>query len=257
MRVATFNANSVRVRLPIILDWLAEFEPDVLALQETKCEDSKFPVGEFEEWGWHATIHGQRARNGVALISRTPLTHVSTGFGDPLFPEDCRIVTALASGVAVVNTYVPNGTEVGSEKFEYKLRWLERFGRYLAERFKPTDPVVWLGDINIAPTPDDVYNSPRFLGGVGHHPEEFARLEAIRGFGLVDVFRKFHEGPGHYTFWDFVVPNAVERNRGWRIDHIYLTERLAAKCTACEVDRAPRSLDRPSDHTFVYADLDL
>ena len=139
--------------------------------------------------------------------------------------------------------------------YRYKLQWFKRLRAWFDRNLSPTMPVVWLGDINIAPTPDDVYNSPRFLGGVGHHPEEFARLEAIRDFGFVDAYRKFHEGPGHYTFWDFIVPAAVEKNRGWRIDHIYLTERLAERCTACEVDRDPRSLERPSDHTFVYADL--
>lgn len=255
MRVATFNCNSVRVRLPIILEWLAEFEPDVLALQETKCEDSKFPLADFEEWGWHASIHGMKARQGVALISRQPLQHVRHGFGDPLFPEDCRIITAVLDGVAIVNTYVPNGTEVGTDKWEYKMRWLERFRAMLAERYRPTDPVVWLGDINIAPTPDDVYDSPKFLGRVGHHPDEFERLAAIKEWGLEDVFRRFHEGAGHYTFWDFVIPRAPERNLGWRIDHIYGSPSLAGRFTACEVDREPRSAERPSDHTFVYADL--
>ncbi len=255
MRLATFNANSVRVRLPIILEWLAEFEPDVLALQEIKCEDSKFPVAEFEEWGWHAAVHGQKARYGVALISRRPLRSVRTGFGDPLFPEDCRIITAELDGVAIVNTYVPNGTEVGTDKWVYKLRWLERFRTMLAERYRPTDPLVWLGDINIAPTPEDVYEPKRHLGGVGHHPDEFERLAAITSWGLEDVFRRFHQGPGHYTYWDFVIPRAPERNLGWRIDHIYATAALADRFTGCTIDKDPRSAERPSDHTFVYADL--
>jgi len=255
VRIATFNANSVRVRLPIILDWLAENEPDVLALQETKCEDSKFPVAEFEEWGWHTAIHGQKARQGVALVSRRPLGNVRIGFGDPLFPEDCRIISAELDGIAVVNTYVPNGTAVGSDRFEYKLRWLERFRHYLGERYRPTDPVVWLGDINIAPTPDDVYDSRKFLGGVGHHPDEFKRLSAILQFPLIDTFRTLHSGASHYTFWDFVIPRALERNLGWRIDHIYATVPLAARCTSCEIDREPRMMERPSDHTFVVAEF--
>jgi exodeoxyribonuclease-3 len=255
MKVATFNANSVRARLPIILDWLAENEPDVLALQETKVDDEHFPIADFEDAGWTVAIHGQKSYNGVALVSRAPLSNVRTGFGDPLMPEDCRIISAEFGGVAIVNTYVPNGSSVGSEKFVYKLQWLGRFGRYLAERYKPAEQVLWLGDINIAPTPDDVFDSAKHFGGVGHHPDEFAALGSVVGWGLTDLFRKFTEGPGHYTFWEFVIPKSYERNLGWRIDHFYATEALAARCSSCVVDRGPRELERPSDHTFVVAEF--
>lgn len=256
MKVATFNANSVRARLPIILNWLDDHEPDVLAIQETKVDDASFPVADFEDAGWSVAIHGQKSYNGVALVTRNPLPNVRTGFGDPVMPEDCRIIAAEFGGVAVVNTYVPNGSSVGSEKFAYKLQWLARFKNYLCERFKPSGQVLWLGDINIAPTPDDVFDSPKHFGGVGHHPDEFAALAAITDWGLTDLFRKFTQGAGHYTFWEFVIPRAYERNLGWRIDHMYATEPLAERCKWCEVDRAPRELDRPSDHTFVVAEFD-
>jgi exodeoxyribonuclease-3 len=255
MKVATFNANSVRARLPIILNWLDDHEPDLLAIQETKVDDSNFPVNAFEDAGWMVSFHGQKAYNGVALVSRVPLGGVQTGFNDPLMPEDCRIISAVLDGVAIVNTYVPNGTAVGSEKFAYKLAWLARFKRYLAERFKPTDQVLWMGDVNIAPTPDDVFDSQKHLGGVGHHPDEFAALASIVDWGLTDLFRKFTQGPGHYTFWEFVIPRALERNLGWRIDHMYATEPLASRCAWCTVDKAPRELERPSDHTFVVAEI--
>lgn len=257
MKIATFNANSIRVRLPIVLDWLAENEPDVLAIQETKVEDDKFPRDDFEELGYHVAIHGQKTYNGVALVSRHPIAGSVTGFGDPAWPADCRILRADIAGVTVVNTYVPNGTKVGSDKFDYKLRWLERFREYCDRTLDPARPVVWLGDINIAPKPEDVFDSPRVLGGVGHHPAEFAALEKIVEWGWVDLFRKFTQGPGHHTFWEFVIPKAFERDLGWRIDHIYAPPAFAERCTACVIDKAPRGLERPSDHTFVVAEFDF
>ena len=257
MKIATFNAASVRARLPILIEWLATTEPDVLVIQETKVEDDKFPRADFEDIGYEVAIHGQKAWNGVAVVSRTPITSIRTGFGDELFPNDCRILTCEVNGISIVNTYVPNGNTVGSEKFAYKLAWLERFRTYLDHNFRASDSVIWLGDINIAPDPIDVYDSKRMLGGVGHNPEEFSRLKTIVDFGLVDVFRMHETGPNHYTFWDFTLPRSVERNLGWRIDHIYATQSLAALCTSCEIDMGPRSWPKPSDHTFVIADFDV
>lgn len=255
MIVATYNAASVRARLPLLVEWLAENEPDVLVLQETKVEDDKFPRGDFEDLGYEIALHGQKAWNGVAILSRLPISKVETGFPDPLMPVDARLISAEIEGVRIINTYVPNGNTVGSEKWEYKMRWLEKFREYLFTQYRPTDPLLWLGDINIAPTPDDVYDSKRMLGGVGHHPDEFSRLEKIVEFGLVDVFRKYTEGPGHYTFWDFTLPRGVEKNLGWRIDHIYATEPMVARCQSCRIDKAARILPKPSDHTFVIGDF--
>jgi len=254
--VATYNAASVRARLPIILEWLAENEPDVLAIQETKVEDHKFPLSDFEELGYHVALNGQKSWNGVALLSRSPIMDTRSGFGDELWPNDARIVSGEIDGVTIINTYVPNGSEVGSEKFAYKLKWLERFGQYLRQHFSPEQPLIWLGDINIAPTPADVYDSKRFYGGVGHNPEEFSRLARIVEFGLVDVFRRLHGDAGLYTYWDFVIPRSLERNLGWRIDHIYATAPVADRLRTCEIDKGARGLPRPSDHTFVYADFD-
>lgn len=254
--VSTFNAASIRARMPILLDWLAEHEPDVIGIQETKVEDEKFPGSDLEDLGYQICRHGQKSWNGVAILSRSAPESVTKGFEDDLWPSDARIISAEIDGVRYVNTYVPNGTAVGTDKFVYKLRWLERFSRFLRERFDPNQPFIWMGDINIAPTPIDVYNSPRFYGGVGHHPDEMSRLQTIKEFGLVDLYREYHPEKGRYTFWDYTLPNVVERNLGWRIDHIYATAPLASACTGCEIDIEPRKLPKPSDHTFVTATFD-
>jgi exodeoxyribonuclease-3 len=256
MRIATFNAASVRARLPLVLEWLAVNEPDVLAIQETKVEDDKFPVSDFEDLGYHVALHGQKSWNGVATVSRSPATNVRKGFLDELYPTDARILACTIDGIEIVNTYVPNGSMVGSDKFDYKLRWLDRFRKYLDEHFAPSTPLVWLGDVNVAPETKDVFDSPKFFGGVGHHPDEMSRLKKILEFGLTDVFRKFNDGQGQYTLWDFTIPNGVKRNMGWRIDHIYATAGLFEKCVSCRIDVEARSFERPSDHTFVIADFE-
>ena len=256
MRVATYNAASVRARLPLIVEWLAENEPDILAIQETKVEDDKFPRDDFEELGYHVALHGQKSWNGVATLSREPIQNPTIGFGDEMWPNDARILTSEIDGVTYINTYVPNGNQVGSEKFDYKLRWLDRFALMIRQRFQPDQPLIWLGDINIAPKPEDVYDSRKFYGGVGHNPEEFTRLDRILEFGLTDTFRSLHSGPGYYSYWDFVIPRGVERNLGWRIDHIYATAPLMARLTSCTIDKDARSLPKPSDHTFVVADFE-
>ncbi len=253
MKIATYNAASVRARLDSVIDWLAVNEPDILAIQETKVEDDKFPAEEFEALGYHLALNGQKAWNGVALLSREPITEVQRGFGDDLMPNDARVIAGRIGDLAIINTYVPNGNKVGSDKWEYKLQWLDRFDRFLRERYSPSEQLLWLGDINIAPTPHDVYDSAKMYGGVGHHPDEFSRLSRIVSFGLEDVFRKFHQGPGMYTFWDFVLPRGVDRNLGWRIDHLYATAPLAARAVSCEIDLDARTQEKPSDHTYVTA----
>ncbi|CAN5645600.1 exodeoxyribonuclease III [soil metagenome] len=257
MRIATFNCASVRARLPLLLDWIAVNEPDVLALQETKVEDAKFPFSDFEDMGYHVAINGQKAWNGVATVTRSASELVAKGFEDDLMPEDARLLAIQVEGLNIVNTYVPNGNTVGSEKFDYKLRWLERFRRFLDERFRPDEPLIWLGDVNVAPKAIDVYDSKRFYGGVGHHPEEFKRLDAIVEFGLTDVFRTLHPDEKGYSFFDFTLPRSVDRNLGWRIDHIYVTEPLLESLREVRVDVEARKAERPSDHTFVIADFDL
>ena len=255
MRVATFNAASVRARLPLLVQWLQENPVDVLGIQETKVEDDKFPRAEFEELGYEVALNGQKAWNGVALLSKHPMTDIAKGFGDPDMPEDARIISATINGIRMINTYVPNGNAVGNEKWQYKMKWLEKFKELLDQQDKNL-PLLWMGDINVAPQPHDVFDSPKLLGGVGHHPDEFSRLSNIVSYGLIDLFRLHTFEGGHYTFWDFVIPGALQRGMGWRIDHIYTTENLAEKCTSCVIDIEARKRERPSDHTFVIAEFE-
>ncbi|MBL8059917.1 MAG: exodeoxyribonuclease III [Chthonomonas sp.] len=257
MRIATFNANSIRLRLETILEWMASHNADVMAIQETKVDDDNFPRLAIEEYGYHVAFHGQKTHYGVATISKMPPLDVSYGIGDSAWPDDKRILCATYDGVRIVNTYVPNGTKVGSDKFEYKLRWLERFGTLLASEMRAHPNTIWLGDINIAPKPEDVHDSPRLLGSVGHHPSEFSVLEKIVSeLGLTDCFRKFNQEAGQFTFWEMFRPQIFERNLGWRIDHIYASFPMAERCVGCEIDKGPRAGTRPSDHTVVYADFD-
>lgn len=255
MTIATYNAASVRARLPRLLEWLEQHEPDVLALQETKVEDDKFPDEPFRDLGYELALHGQKSWNGVALLARAPIEDVRRGFGDPTMPEDARIIRGRVGGIEIVNTYLPNGNAVGSEKWEYKLRWMERFADLIGS-YPAGTPLVWLGDVNVAPEPRDVYDSPRFLYGVGHHPEEFARLaEIVRRGDLTDAFRHLHPEAVEYSFFDFVIPKAAERNLGWRIDHIYLSPSVLPRLSSCHIDADARRVEKPSDHTFVVAEL--
>ncbi|MCU0315995.1 MAG: exodeoxyribonuclease III [Fimbriimonadaceae bacterium] len=255
MKIATFNVNSLRARMPVFLDWIQSDQPDVVAIQEIKVETDKFPYQDLEHLGYHLAVHGQKSYNGVLLMSRTPMEDVETGILAD-WATDARCVRAVIGGVLIINTYVPNGTKVGSEKWEYKMKWLEHFAQFVGDIAHPGDPVIWLGDINIAPTPDDVFESAKHLGGVGHHPHEFERLERIVDWGWTDCFRKFTPGPNHYTFWDFRI-NAFPRDLGWRIDHIYASPGLVEKCERCWVNKDPRTAERPSDHTPVLAEFSL
>ena len=255
MRIASFNVNSVRARMPRLLEWLAEDQPDVVALQEVKVEDDKFPLDELRALGYTVATHGQKMRHGVALLSRQPMTEVHAGYIDG-WPSDCRVIRADIQGVRIVNTYVPNGTEVGTEKWDYKLRWLDEFPTYLSSVGSPTDPIVWLGDINVAPADIDVYDHKRLLGQVGHHPEEFARLAKIVDWGFQEQLKRFHPEEDVFTFWDYRIPKSYERNLGWRIDHVYLTQPLIARARDCFVASVTRSREKASDHTPVVFDLD-
>jgi exodeoxyribonuclease-3 len=257
MLLATFNVNSVRARIAPLLEWVAQAQPDVVVLQETKVEDEKFPLADLEPCGYHIENHGQKSYNGVAIMSRLPLDEVEFGFQDEEMPDDCRLLRATVGGVQIINTYVPNGNKVGSEKWEYKMRWLEAFRAYVEDTCDMGAPLVWMGDVNIAPTSDDVYEPETKLGAVGHHPDEFSRLKAIVDLGWADCFRRFTSGPGHYTFWDFRIPNSFKRNLGWRIDHVYASPALIGKCRRCWIDRAPREREKPSDHTPVLAQFDV
>ena len=255
-RVATFNANSIRTRLEIILGWLRVHEPDALCIQETRVVDSDFPVDAFAEVGYKAAFVGQKSFNGVAILSRDELESVVIGTGIDTLDDEARIIRARIRGIDVVNTYVPQGTSPDSPRFAYKLNWFASLKDYFSRDFAPDSPVVWVGDFNVAPEPIDVYGPERLAGSVCFHPDEQKALASVREWGFVDVFRKHHTGePRLYSFFDYRIPNSFKRKLGWRIDHIWATKRLAEESLGCWIDTEPRLLDKPSDHTFVVADF--
>jgi exodeoxyribonuclease-3 len=257
MKIVTFNTNGIRARLAIILDWLAKESPDVLCLQETKVQDSDFPRKPLEEAGYHCTFRGEKSYNGVATLSKIPPDKVSFGFDDGQAGEEPRLLVATIQNIPVVNTYVPQGYEPGSEKFQYKLRWFGRLLDYFSRHFHPDLPLLWVGDFNVAPEPIDVYDPGRLLGKVGFHPEEHRALSAVKAWGFVDVFRRHQAEEKMHTFWDYRIPRALERGLGWRLDHIWATFCLANKSTRAWIDVQPRALHKPSDHTFLAAEFDM
>lgn len=255
MKIATFNANSLRSRVPIVVKWLRESRPDVLCIQETKVQDVDFPHKEFEKTGYEYAFKGQKSYNGVAIFSKSKISKVEFGFRDE--PRDeARLLKAVIRGVTIVNTYVPQGYEPDSEKFQYKLQWFERLRNYFTANFKPGGKVVWLGDFNIAPQAIDVYDPQGLLGHVCYHPQVHKVLKKVMEWGFTDVFRMHCKEAGQYTFWDYRM-NAFRRKEGWRLDHIMATEPMAKKSTACYIDLKPRLAEKPSDHTFLVAEFNL
>jgi exodeoxyribonuclease-3 len=258
LRVATYNCNSIRARLPLVLNWLERENPDVLCLQETKVQDSEFPLEPLRESGYHVTFRGQKSHAGVAILSLQEPETFSSGLDDGGDPDETRLIRAHISGVALINTYVPQGRSVDSPHFQYKLQWLRRMRAFFERHYSPEDAVVWAGDFNVAPQPIDVYDPERLEKHVDFHPEGRRTLEEVQAWGLVDVFRKHHPDElEQYTFWDYRVPNALERGMGWRVDHIWATEPLAQKSTGAWIDVDARREQKPSDHTFVVAEFAL
>lgn len=257
MKVATFNVNSVRARLPVLLEWLQLVRPDVVGLQETKVEDDKFPLGPIQELGYYVEIHGQPRYNGVALLSLSPIENVQRGIGDPDWPSDARVIQGDVNGVTVLNTYVPNGTQVGSEKFSYKLNWFQKLNERVRSTFDPQGKVLWIGDINVAPTDLDVFDPVKMAGQVCFHPDEIAALKQCKEWGWSDCYREFVKEGGHYSYWEYFLPNGFKRNLGWRIDHIYASPGLVGHCQDCWIDKVPRGWEKPSDHTPVVALFDI
>jgi len=256
MKVASFNVNSLRARLAIVLQWLDEHQPDILCVQETKVQDVDFPTEAFDRSSYKYVFKGQKSYNGVAIFSRSEITNVKFGFEDE--PKDeARLIKTEINGIVIVNTYIPQGYLADSEKFQYKLDWFNRLHRYFKKNFKPTDPVLWVGDFNIAPERIDVYDPAALSGHVCFHPEVHKKLQKIVQWGFVDVFRKHCDQPGQYTYWDYRMRNSVKLNLGWRLDHIMATKPLARKSVACYIDTKPRLAERPSDHTPVVAEIDL
>ena len=253
--IATWNVNSLRVRLPQLTEWLATANVDIVALQETKLTDPDFPKAEIEALGYQVAFAGQRTYNGVAVLSRQPVTADAQQI--PGFPDEQRRVLAVeTAGLRVIDLYVPNGQAVGSDKYDYKLRWLAALREWLAAEQERHPNLVVIGDFNITPEDRDVHDPKAWEGGVHVSPAEREALRALLGLGLVDVFRRFEQPEKSYSWWDYRMA-AFRRNHGLRIDLILASAALAARCTACTIDREPRRAERPSDHTPVIASFDI
>ena len=262
MGIATWNVNSDRTSPDLVVAWLEQERPEVLCLQETKVTDELFPLEAFEGLGYATAISGQKAYNGVAILSRLPLEDVQIGFDallshDPESPglsEQKRVISALIDGIRVLNLYVPNGSSLKSEKYPYKLEWLACLGRYLEIQAQQGDPLCMVGDFNIGLESRDLPDPERLTGGIMASPAEREALKAALGERLSDVFRVFEPASGHWSWWDYR-SGAWDRDRGWRIDHIYLCQELLDCATGCVIHKATRGNEQPSDHAPVVVNL--
>ena len=253
MKLATWNVNSLNVRLPHVLDWLAENSIDVLCLQETKQEDAKFHYEDLKNAGYHAIHSGQKTYNGVAILSTHEMTDVVHGIAD-FEDEQKRVISATISGVRVICVYVVNGQAVDSAKYDYKMRWLTALNNWLTGELLKYPKLVILGDYNIAPDDRDCHDPAAWEGNILVSPRERDAFEELLALGLHDSFRLFESGEGHFSWWDYRMMG-FRRNHGMRIDHILVSDALKEKCVSCIIDKAPRKLERPSDHTPVVLEV--
>jgi exodeoxyribonuclease-3 len=254
MILATWNVNSINARLDHVLDWLKSACPDVVCLQEIKTVDEKFPHEAFRQLGYESASFGQKTYNGVAILSKLPITEITRGFEEDISDHPRRFISANVGGIEILNTYVPNGQAVGSEKYEYKLRWLADFKNHLERSRKQSSKIVWCGDFNIAPADIDVYDAAVYGEQIMCSRNERDALEGIRSWGLEDAFRFQTKEGGHFSWWDYRM-GAFRRNLGFRIDHIWVTGALADQCLKVWIDKEPRKSEKPSDHAPVLTEL--
>jgi len=255
MKIATWNVNSLKVRLPQVLQWLTENPIDILCLQETKLTDDKFPVAEIEAAGYRVAFTGQKTYNGVAILSKHPMTDIVKNIPD-FEDEQQRVIAATIKGVRIVCAYIPNGQTVGSDKYKYKLKWLDGLHNWLSQECKAHQNLALLGDYNIAPEDRDVHDPVAWEGQVLVSDPERAAFRRLIDLGLTDSFRLFDQPEKIFSWWDYR-QMAFRRNMGLRIDHILLSAPLAARCSACTIDKTPRKWEQPSDHTPVIATISL
>lgn len=254
-RIATWNVNSIRVRLPQVIQWLKQENPDVLAMQETKVIDQNFPVDEFTALGYHVVFSGQKTFNGVAIASRWQPEKIIISIPG-LDDDQKRVLCADINGIKVLNIYVPNGSEVGSEKFAYKLYWFSHLQTFVKNLAAKSGRVIILGDFNIAPEDRDVHDPVAWEGNVLVSEPERMEFKKLLAAGFSDIFRLFEQPENSFSWWDYRAAS-FRRNHGLRIDHILTSKKLADKCIACRIDTKPRKLERPSDHAPVSADFDI
>ena len=262
MLIATWNVNSIRTRLPQVIDWLDEIKPDLLCLQETKVEDQLFPKEIFESKGYKTSFYGQKGYNGVALISQFEIEDIRVGLDGELINDNLardlsnqkRIISGLIEGIRVVNVYVPNGGELTSEKYKYKLEWLNYLQKYLNAQSLRNEPLCLLGDFNIAPKDNDIHDPVRLKGGIMASKEERQLLKNLVGDRLHDIFRLFEPSSNHWSWWDYR-SSAWERDKGWRIDQIYLCDELVKNAKNCSIHKKVRGNTKPSDHAPVVVEI--
>lgn len=254
--IATYNVNSIRKRIDTVLAWLETHKPDVLCIQETKVQDEDFPLLALQPSGYHIAFRGMKAYNGVAIFSREKPESVAYGLdvgnGDP---DEFRIIRAVIRGIPIVNTYIPQGFEIDSPKYQYKLQWFKRLRKYFDRHLSSKKPAIWCGDMNVAPEPIDVHSPDKHLDHVCFHEGARKAYKDVVAWGFVDVYRKLHPDTQQFTFWDYRAPSSLEANKGWRIDHIMATPPLAEKCAKAGVDIEPRRQANSSDHTFLWAEF--
>ncbi|MDQ3088168.1 MAG: exodeoxyribonuclease III [Acidobacteriota bacterium] len=256
MKIATWNVNSIAIRLEAVLNWLTATQTDVVCLQETKCVDEKFPLEAIKDFGYHAAFMGQKSYNGVAILSKHSITDVQYNFPDDDADAPKRLIAATVENIRIVNTYIPNGTELWTDKFTFKLDWLQRLRKFFDVTCNTDGDVLLCGDFNVAPDERDVWDVKTWEGKLHFTRTERAALDYVKKWGLVDVFRQINGDEQKFSWWNYR-EGAFFKNHGLRIDHIWTSKSLAEKCVGCWIDKTPRSLERPSDHTPVVAEFNF
>ena len=264
MLIATWNVNSIRTRLSQIINWINQVKPDILCLQETKVINDDFPLEPFEKLGYEVIIHGQKSYNGVAILSKNKIEKVNKGFiSNPIeenikneFFEQKRLISAVINGLRIVNVYVPNGSSLDSDKFKYKIEWLKRLSYFIDEEERKGELICLLGDFNIAPSEIDIHSPKKYGKGIMASDIERDALNNVLKGRFIDSFRVFEKNTGHWSWWDYR-NNAFELNKGWRIDHIYISNKLSSKLKSCVIDRSQRENIQPSDHVPVMINLEI
>lgn len=258
MKIATYNVNSIRKRIDGLHRWLREHQPDVLCVQETKVQDHQFPLQAFADLPYVINFCGEKSYNGVAVFSRTVPESVSFGFQDgPLHDDPARLAMVVVKGIPIINTYIPQGFSIHSLKYAYKLGWFQRLQQYFSRVLSPGHPAIWCGDMNVAPEPLDVHSPEKHTTHVCFHKDVRQAYRETVAWGFVDVFRHHFPRRQQFTFWDYRRPDALEANRGWRIDHMMVTRPLLSHSQSVTVDVQPRCGEAPSDHTILWAEFSV
>lgn len=256
MKIATWNVNSINVRMPQLAGWLKSAEPDVVCLQETKCVDESFPYQELFDLGYYSAFYGQKSYNGVAIISKHEPKDVVKGLPDDDEESQKRLIAATINGVRIVDVYIPNGQSLDSDKFEFKLNWLQRLRRFFDDNYSTDEKVLLCGDFNVAPEPEDVWNPGAWEGHIHFSLPERAAINYIKQWGFTDAFRAKNGNVKEFSWWDYRA-GSFQKNHGLRIDHVWVSSPLANTLEKCWIDQAPRTLEKPSDHTPLIAQFKI